>query len=63
MMASRLRDRLEHILAAIAAIEAYTTENEKADFVADRLMVAVHARFAIQPCEPSIGAITGARLH
>ncbi|MCU0839380.1 MAG: DUF86 domain-containing protein [Rhodospirillales bacterium] len=38
-MEGRLRDRLEHILAAIAAIETYTAGKQEADFTADRLLI------------------------
>jgi uncharacterized protein with HEPN domain len=38
-MERRVRDRLEHILAAIAAIETYTSGKQEADFVANRLLI------------------------
>jgi uncharacterized protein with HEPN domain len=38
-MERRVRDRLEHILTAIAAIETYTSGKQEADFVIDRLLI------------------------
>ena len=38
-MQARVRDRLEHILTAIAAIETYTSGKQEADFVTDRLLI------------------------
>lgn len=39
MMQRRVRDRLQHILSAIAAIETYTADKQEADFAADRLLI------------------------
>lgn len=38
-MEPRVRDRLEHILAAFTAIEVYISGKQEQEFVADRLLI------------------------